>query len=311
MLEKNYVTPMLGADPEIFLKRNRRPIPAFGLIGGTKKEPLEMEGAPFKGFMYQEDGAAMEFNIPPAETGSDFVNYMAIAGGWIKKFLSARELVASSVNHMKLAPSLLKQPEALNIGCVADMCAYLPKGERTRDPITADMLGEHRYAGGHIHVQFNHDMVPKHVFVKLADLAVMLPGVVVDKQGGRRRFYGRAGIYRDKEYGVELRGPSNMWALKLTGLVASINATNDDVARRMYANHIIAKLFQLAYWTNDPVQVDALGDLYTRIPWHDVQRAINDEDKNLAVEIMQMIRMQKKAGYNQVFYLVDANGRVI
>jgi hypothetical protein len=294
---------MLGADPEIILKKNRRKIPAFGLIGGTKKVPAAMTDMP-RGFFYQEDGAAYEFNIPPAYSSEEFQDNIQQAANWTRRFLDLKGLDISSSGHIKLTKDQLTTPQALEIGCVEDYCAYLPKGYRKRLPFTAAALGANRYAGGHIHVQFNHTLVPKHVFVKMADLAIMLAGVVVDKQGSRRNYYGMAGIYRDKEYGVELRGPSNMWCVELMGTSSPYSLS--AIARRQYAVGIIRKLFELATWTNLPKYVDMLGDIYTATPWHDVQTAINTEDVNIADQLMTMLRAKYKEA---PFYIVNKEGQ--
>lgn len=299
------IAAMLGADPELILKGERgRKIPAFGLIGGTKKEPAQMKDMR-KGFMYQEDGAAFEFNIPPAYSAREFIANIQDAGWWIRPFLGNKNLTMSSTGHIKLNKEQLTAPQALEIGCVEDFCAYLPKEARKREPFTAADLGANRYAGGHIHVQFNHGMVPKHAFVKMADLAIMLAGVILDKQGTRRNFYGMAGIYRDKDYGVELRGPSNMWAVELMSNGGKATTTWAQ-AKYGYASGIIHKLFDLAYWTNNPKNVDMLGDVYTTTPWADVQQAINTEDVVLADQLMTML----KAKYPTVpFYFVNKEGQ--
>jgi len=52
----------IGGDPEFFLKNKNTGefIPAIGLIGGTKKEPIDISPEGKTGYALQEDGVAGE-----------------------------------------------------------------------------------------------------------------------------------------------------------------------------------------------------------------------------------------------------------
>ena len=67
----------IGADPELFLADARgKFISAVGLIGGTKKEPLQVPMYE-TGFCVQEDNVAAEFNIPPTDNANTFAWHIA------------------------------------------------------------------------------------------------------------------------------------------------------------------------------------------------------------------------------------------
>lgn len=52
----------IGCDPEIFVKKNGRPVSAFGLVQGTKESPQKTKfGA------VQVDGMALEINTNPVD----------------------------------------------------------------------------------------------------------------------------------------------------------------------------------------------------------------------------------------------------
>ena len=62
----------LGCDPEAFLKDvNGQLKSSIGKIGGSKLAPMPLPLG--DGYCVQEDNVALEFNIPPAEGRSSFV----------------------------------------------------------------------------------------------------------------------------------------------------------------------------------------------------------------------------------------------
>jgi len=60
----------IGADPELFLRENGKPISAFGMVEGTKESPFKTDNG-----AYQVDGMALEFNIDPVPTGNSFERF--------------------------------------------------------------------------------------------------------------------------------------------------------------------------------------------------------------------------------------------
>jgi hypothetical protein len=201
----------LGADPEIFVTKDGKPVSAHGLIGGSKSEPLKTS----KGAV-QVDGMALEFNIDPTDQG----NFEGFNENIVRTMRDLKDMVPGySFNispvqdfgeeGIKAAP-----PEALILGCDPDYNAYtleanpMPDGTRT-----------FRTGAGHIHFGWSTDIPvdnKEHIeicgnFIKMLDATVGMAMTFLDRDPRRRELYGKAGAFRPKSYGVEYRTPSNVW----------------------------------------------------------------------------------------------------
>jgi hypothetical protein len=272
----------IGADPEMFVKRGQTILPIFGLVGGTKKAPLPiLLGAP--GFTYQEDGAALEFNIPAFMGYTRFTEGIGSAMENLQRYiLNPLKLeIATGINAIKLTSEQLEHPKAKEIGCLPDHWAYgapgdspLPEDMYKRKPFSASDLGAMRYAGGHIHVGYNKEAVPADIFAKYMDVLIGLPCVKYDKQGGRRKIYGLPGLYRPKPYGLEYRTLSNFWLFGADNVRQNISNNIIDFAKRTYSDE----------WVRE-----TLHRSYTHIPWADVAAAITNEDEVLANSLVRHI----------------------
>lgn len=262
-------SPMLGADPEMFLynKQQERLMPAFGLIGGTKEEPKPFVDLP-QGFAYQEDGAALEFNVPPAPTSVDFCRNIRTAMNALSR--TVLPLIYAQGVGITLTPEELNHKSAQNIGCKPDFNAYDKNGEFKRQPFTAEQLGSERYAGGHFHVQYNTEALPHWAAARFLDLFLGLPSLRYDSQGGRREKYGRPGLYRPKSYGIEYRTLSNFWLFM----------------GRERLQVLADNAFTFANFTYTPVGAATLNSAFQDIPWDLVERAILNEDRDRAVDLI-------------------------
>lgn len=271
---------LIGADPELFMRAGDKVIPAYGLIGGTKEAPIQMHGLP-DGFMYQEDGAALEFNIPPVAYADSFQDAIHTAITWLKENkVHKQDLRLSGHNAMTLSKVHLGDARSQTIGCVADCCAY-NDAPYLREPFTSTALGSARYAGGHIHLSFNHEIVPRNVFARFADIFINLPLLIAgETQAHRRQFYGMAGIYREKPYGIEIRTPSNYWVLKSRTRILALARNALDLANSTWDNARLG-LYQSAY---------------ADIPWKDIQTAIGTEDRATGRMLIDMIN--HRFGFN-------------
>jgi hypothetical protein len=228
----------IGADPEIFVKKNGKAFSAHGLVGGTKKEPLKTScGA------VQVDGMALEFNIDPIKVG-DFETFNLNIVRTIQdlKDLATekdKRVTFSKDSVQEFEPEYLEaQPEeAKELGCDPDFNAYTmeenPRPDGTRN---------FRTAAGHIHIGWGADIPvdnEDHMaicagFVKALDATVGLFMTVIDKEPRRRELYGKAGAFRPKPYGVEYRTPSNAWIFSKTNRKAVHILLN--LAIRMHSN---------------------------------------------------------------------------
>ena len=71
-----------------------------------------------------------------------------------------------------------------------------------------------RCVGAHVHVgideQYRTDENLENI-VKMFDIMVTLPALLIDTDERRRELYGKAGSFRFKDFGVECRALSNFW----------------------------------------------------------------------------------------------------
>jgi hypothetical protein len=281
----------VGADPEVFVRDARGSyLPIYGQVGGTKENPTRfsppavyVQEGTHNCFAYQEDGAALEFNIPPSYSGGYFQYYITSAVDWLNaNLLTRKRLVIDYRPEIDLQPRFLEHPLSQQIGCLHDHYAWdesLAGAGYRRKPFTAAAFGTKRFAGFHIHLAYDHSAVPQHIMAKLMDLYIGAPAVLHgDHQLGRREFYGRAGLYREKPYGIEYRTLSSR-ALKLERTVDSKHLTPGCLGEAA------VQLGRLSY--SDISRVVAL---YNQAPWAAVRRAIEEEDMSQAELVYSWVK---------------------
>lgn len=266
----------VGADPEVFIYNTKKKIfvPSCGLIGGNKGAGVAFTSV-LKEATWLEDNVAVELNYTQQTTASGM------------RALTTRVMEQARVAlQVKLGPefTFMVSPEAsfdaellhslkgaMTIGCEPDMYAYnYPNIHRA--PLEISRLGAKRYAGGHVHISFNNkEKVPGYAVAMLCDVLIGLPSVVLDKQAGRREFYGRAGLYREKPYGIEYRTPSNWW----------LNEVHRNSREMMFDN---------ALWLGRALeqQPRLLSNFFSVMPWEQVKKAIEEEDNKLAAAALRI-----------------------
>ena len=201
---------LIGADPELFVKRNGKFHSANALIPGSKAEPFRVDNG-----AVQVDGMALEFNISPAKEEKEFVHNVESVLGTLREMVPREytfdfsSVAVFDKDHMAIQPK-----EALELGCDADFNAY--SEAQTEPPRTPRQM---RAAGGHIHVGWteNEDPMESSHFLSCCQIARQLdyflgvPSVLLDRSSKRREMYGKGGSFRPKPYGVEYRVLSNFW----------------------------------------------------------------------------------------------------
>ncbi|MHA2066536.1 MAG: putative amidoligase domain-containing protein [Candidatus Thorarchaeota archaeon] len=200
----------IGADPELFLKKDGEFHSSHGIVPGTKREPHRVPiGA------VQVDGMALEFNIDPAENSEEFVHNINTVLSSLREMVpneydfSLESIAMFPKEHMEVQPE-----EALLLGCEPDFNAYT--GEENPAPVPLDYI---RTAAGHVHLGWTEGRDvedPAYIqnccsLVKQLDYTLGLPSLVEDRDEVRRNMYGKAGAFRPKEYGLEYRVMSNYW----------------------------------------------------------------------------------------------------
>lgn len=235
---------LIGADPEVFMRKDGKFISAHGAVKGDKKNPFKVD----KGAV-QVDGMALEFNIDPASSADEFVDNITSVMATLQSLVPGFELVADPVARFGLEYIQAQPEEAQELGCEPDFNAW-NDGEPNPKP---DGEKDFRTGAGHVHIGWTKDMDindPHHreaciMLTKQLDYYLGLGSLLYDDDSERRTMYGAAGAFRVKSYGVEYRVLSNAW-LKSPSLMRWVFETTQKA---------VADLFEgkaaYAKWGND------------------------------------------------------------
>lgn len=194
----------IGADPELFVEKDKEIISVEGMIGGTKIAPKIISD---EGHAIQEDNVMVEFNIPPSETADDFTDNLNHVLEHLETLLELQGCKLNYSASAELDPKYLKTEQARMFGCDPDFNVHLKEVNIPPNPETTL-----RTAGGHIHVGYNNpNQEDSENIIYAMDITLGLPSVALDKDNRRKEMYGLAGCFRFKDYGVEYRSLSNFW----------------------------------------------------------------------------------------------------
>ena len=264
-----------GADPEFFIfdPATSRRVPAWEFTKGTKENHEAVPG--MKGIDMHADGVAVEFNLPPSPAKnfhrelyrafSHFRGLVSIKGWQISNSCIETDFDAKSLMH----------PLALRSGCDPDFCAYNEDVTEERPPLKFTPTLP-RFAGGHIHIGYPTEYLPRHALIKMIEGLWRSQYIYRDSQGDRQKFYGRAGTFRPKSYGVEYRSPSNYWLF----------GDYDDISS--FTSYVIS-IFDKLQDRPGP-----LNDWYQAARWNVLQEALNGTDNAACEKIANEILMSYK-----------------
>ena len=230
---------LFGTDPEMFLvDEKKKVIPPLvvekmGLqrIGTLDEERPNYHPVYFDGdIMLIGDGAAFEFNTPPAFSVEELLASYARGKEILQKIADETSLKIAAVPAAKFDLGMFGEyfPDPRNneelwyscrFGCDAQHNVY-QQGSKSPEIDAKDILW--RYAGGHIHASgFEFDVFEHYQnYVRLMDIIVgtgcLLHSPYKDLEFQRQLFYGIPGNYRPQHYpngavGVEYRTPSVSW----------------------------------------------------------------------------------------------------
>jgi hypothetical protein len=197
----------LGSDPEFFIFDSKKSefIASCGWIGGTKKAPVYLESK----LGYQEDNVALEFNVPPTVSSKDLMNNVGKLISYIETKYNFKEKgyeivpVASAY----FTSEQLNSEQAQTFGCDPDYNAW-SNSVNEINIINTSL----RSCGGHVHVGYENPNVDSNLqIIRLLDLYLGVPSVLLDLDTDRKQLYGKAGAFRHQPYGVEFRTLSNFW----------------------------------------------------------------------------------------------------
>jgi hypothetical protein len=207
----------VGCDPETFLSVNGEFISAHGLFPGTKNEPFKVD----KGAV-QVDGLALEFNIDPAKTAEEFDANIETVLKQMKEMVSKVDK-DMKLNFVPVARFNKKYFEELPIdakvlGCDPDFASINGQVIVKSVDITDMPL---RTAAGHVHLGWTEgeDAMSGIHFEDARFVANYFYNDFykspfcrkTPEEYERIKYYGYAGAFRPKSYGVELRQYSNVW----------------------------------------------------------------------------------------------------
>ena len=258
---------LLGADPEVFVAKGSQLVSAHGLVPGNKDTPFPTP----KGAI-QVDGMALEFNINPAHTKQEFFENINHTFQELKSRLpSGHDIKIQSTAEFGKAYIDSQPMEAKELGCSPDYNAYT--GSTNPRP---NVDTPFRTAAGHVHIGWTSHMSisdPEflqvcHKVIKLMDLFLGVPSVLLDDDTKRRSLYGAAGAFRPKSYGAEYRVLSNFWL----------------------------KSKELTDWVYDQTVLVIKHVMQgTEVP--DVQAVINNSDKEAARKFINDFGIQMPKGF--------------
>lgn len=242
----------IGSDPEVFLFDGKagQYKSSVGLIGGSKSHPIPLGDKP--GFFVQEDNVAVEFNTPPATELEEFVRGIEYSMTTIRQQADKLGLIVKSTASAFFSGSELLSEGAKTFGCEPDFNAWT--GKVNPKPQAPDPTL--RSCGGHIHVGCTD--VDRFALIRMMDLYLGVPSVIMDKDVTRKQLYGKAGACRPKEYGAEYRVLSNFWL------------NSQDLTRWAF----IESLRAVQAVREESIDMSEIGEA--------VQACINDADGELA-----------------------------
>jgi hypothetical protein len=202
----------LGADPEFFvMDENNSFINGAKFLNATKNKPRKLNND--SSVFY--DNVLLELNINPANSIEEFVLRCSTGLHQLKSLVGTNRISLHA--YAEFDSTQLKDKNAREYGCVSDMNAYT----LTENDLPTELIKNTNYrtAGGHIHIGGSPgdavmNPVLKPLFVFMLDLFVGIPGVLIDNSAEsfrRRSYFGRAGSFRDKDYGLEYRVLSPFW----------------------------------------------------------------------------------------------------
>lgn len=248
---------LVGADPEVFAKRDGKYVSAHGMVQGDKLNPL-----PVRNGAVQVDGMALEFNIDPTGEEEQFVHNINDVLAQLRAMVPDVEVVADPVAHFSTDYMEEQPEEALILGCDPDFNAW--SGAENTPP---DNKKPMRTAAGHVHIGWTDEASGEEhlgmctALVKQLDFYLGLPSLLFDNDNERREMYGKAGAYRPKSYGVEYRVLSNRW-LATDNLMRWVHRATTNCVASMTGQQLADK-------------------------YGDIQHIINNSDTGAARDIIQ------------------------
>ncbi len=259
----------VGADPELFVKKDGKVSSFAGVLGYNKIKKLETG----EGCRLQEDNVLLEFDIDPCTSLKEFKGLMDNSINICDRVAKEKGYeLALGISSYNFTPKEIASfpNSAKEFGCSADMNALT--GAFNPTPTPRQGL---RTAGGHVHIGYtdllktdNPAVIERSKYKAgvLCDYLMGLPSLLEDNDTLRRSLYGAAGAVRLKDYGIEYRTLSNYWI-------------------QDHCSKIWSRVNQVV----DLLLNDDCDQIFTMIPPEKVQLAINTNDKAMAEQYLRIL----------------------
>lgn len=199
LINLNKIT--IGSDPEFFISKDKKIISSVGIIPGSKGNTL-----PVGKFEILKDNVLVEGNIPPTHSRSEFIDTMKELKDIINIFFNVKCISKNSHNFKR---SQLLDDFANTFGCADYLNAWQNKTICAANLSTSTK----RTAGFHIHIGYTlneNDFIKKKemdsLITKAFDFFCVMPSRIFKPDAFRDTNYGELGSYREKPYGLEVRG---------------------------------------------------------------------------------------------------------
>lgn len=222
----------------------------------------------------QEDNVLIEYDINPHVTIEGFSDNLL--RGLSACYDAAKPLgmsIAEGVCSHVFSDTELRSfhESAFEFGCEPDYNALT--GARNPKPRSLE-LGL-RTCGGHIHIGYNEvidvDDENQKILGVMCDYFLGLPSLLLDNDDRRRGLYGKAGACRFKKYGIEYRTLSNFW---------------------IFQPRLHQWVFDQIHKAFDSMKSGSYEVLVSIVDPDEVQRVINEGDKNLAEIYIRQLEVQ-------------------
>lgn len=280
-----------GTDPEFILKKNGKLVSSIPVLNANKDTKKKVGKCQFF-----SDNVLAECCLPAASSKDEAV---ANIRDCLTKYaaLVAPNIIVPQAS-ATFPPAQLNDPEALKINCNLENCAYAMQTlEADEDTFKKTNL---RSAGGHVHLgaKFLKKGLSNYMTIRLMDLFLGLPSIYIDHDptsAKRRELYGKAGRFRDTDYGVEYRSIGNFWLAspKLVELVYDLsefvlNFVNEEKYKELW--HIdVERLNDRNSW----MQIDFHPSQCHKCIGYDLsalRKSIDESNKKLGNGFLELIR---------------------
>lgn len=251
----------LGSDPELMLVEHSTGniVSSMRVLDGrTKHKPIDLGS----GIKMYADNALIEASFPPLESPAQAAKQMGIVFSRMQAKLGKKFGLVPKAAHV-YDKKELDCKEVWESGCNPNYDVY-----RRSMNLPADFKDGLRTGSFHVHVGAKElmGMDEKEDAIKLLDIFLGVPSVIFDRDetaGERRKLYGKAGEFRPTPYGIEYRVLGN-WPLR-SPETTELCFDLVEYAMNLFHNR---------------------KDILSEVKSEDVEKAINEGDKDLAAAII-------------------------